>query len=186
MKFNLVKIFLLICLAVTTGFLQENLKVNVNYILEIGDKIPEFFNQTPQVKEAWLEQVKIDAPYDYYHNHNRIELLFNFSRPQLMKLKWIMTIVFVLIFLVFNGLFIKWITKDNRFVRWTIWLYLFFFGFSFVFYLVGHYTGTSIQAYGVSRKIVGGLQSLVPLMILLPASWLIKHDNTISNHEKNS
>jgi hypothetical protein len=76
--------------------------------------------------------------------------------------------------MIINAWLMKLLTQKWTFVKWTCWMYAVFFGFSFAVFLVGKFTGTYEQAYGVSRKIVGGLQSLVPLMILLPASWLIQ------------
>lgn len=162
----------LLLMAIITGFLQENLKVNVNYILETGDKINGFFSQTPEVKKSWLEQVKIDAPYDYYHNHRRLEFLLGFSREQLVITKWIITVFFVSVFMFINASLLYAVTQSKPLRRWTFILYAVFFSISFLVYVFGAFTGSSAQAYGISRKVVGGLQSLVPLMILLPGFWI--------------
>ncbi|MBX7050596.1 MAG: hypothetical protein K1X54_01030 [Flavobacteriales bacterium] len=162
----------LLIIAIVTGFLQENLKVNVNYILETGDKINGFFNQTPEVKRDWLQQVKIDAPYDYYHNHRRLEFLLNFTRSQLVIAKWVITVFFVALFMILNSTIIFLVTSNTSLRKWTIRLYIAFFLLSFLVYIFGVITGSGTQAYGISRKVVGGLQSLVPLMILLPGYWI--------------
>ncbi len=176
MKYRVAKITAIVFLAIVLGFLQENLKVSINYLLETGDKIPTFFQQDVNTKQSWLEQVRVNAPFDYYHNHRRIEWLYHCSRTQLNILKWIVTVFFVVIFMIINALLISWWTRNKKYFKWTIGLYVVFFAFAFVIYLGGHISGTSMQAYGVSRKIVGGLQSLVPLMILIPASWLLKKE----------
>lgn len=165
-------VFGLLLFAIVAGFLQENLKVNVNYILETGDKINGFFNQNTETKREWLHQVKIDAPYDYYHNHRRLEFLLDFTRRELVITKWIITVFFVGLFMAINSLLVYRITRNHSLMIWCIRLYIIFFVLSFVVYLFGITTGSANQAYGISRKVVGGLQSLIPLMILLPGYWL--------------
>lgn len=173
----MIKISILVLVALVIGFLQENLKVSVNYLLETGDRIPTFFQQDSNTKQVWLEQVKVNAPFDYYHNHKRIDWLNQLSRENLVRLKWVITLLFVVAFMFINAWLIMWWTNERLYFKWTLRLYLFFFILSFAIYVGGLLTGTLPQAYGVSRKLVGGLQSLVPLMILLPASWLLRNQS---------
>jgi len=181
-KKSLLLFGILVC-AVISGFIQENLKVNINYILDVGDKLDGFHDQAPEVKKQWLDQVRIDAPYDYYHNHHRIDFLYRLSRKQLTLLKWTVTIFFVILFMLFNAQIMKWMTGERKYFVRTILLYVFFFSFAFIIYIIGYFTGTLSKAYGVSREITGGLQSLVPLMILLPAFWLNKNQHIFEKNE---
>lgn len=174
MKKRIVWIVFWLILAVITGFVQERLKVNVNYLIENGDKMNGFFDQSAETKREWLEFSKIDAPYDYYHNHGRLEFLLNFSRKQLTILKWAITVIFVGVFLVINAYLLKGLTGSRDLLIWCVRLYLIFFALSFGIYLFGVLTGSATQAYGISRKIVGGLQSLIPFMILMSGYWLNK------------
>lgn len=161
--------------AIVLGFAMENLKVNVNYILERGSLIPGFFNQNAETKKLWLDGNRQFTPYDYYYNHTRIEWLFHLSYDGLIRLKWFNTVFFTALFMLITALMMQLVTGTKQFFRWTIFLYTAVFILSFVIYLFGKFTGTLDHAYGVSRKITGALQSLVPLMILVPASWLMKN-----------
>ncbi len=156
---------------------MENLKVNINYILERGGAIPGFFEQDFETKRQWLDGNRVLTPYDYYYNHERIEWLFNLSESELSRLKWFNSLFFTAVFMLINGALMVIITRDSQFFKWAAIFYAIFFGLSFLIFLFGKFTGSLANAYGVSRKIAGALQSLVPLMILLTASWLVKKGN---------
>jgi drug/metabolite transporter (DMT)-like permease len=85
-------------------------------------------------------------------------------------------------FLFVHLLLVKWITQEKLWVRWTFILYGIFFCLSFFIYLFGKWTGTLEQAYGISRKIAGALQSLVPLMLIIPGWWIWKSDKNKKLH----
>lgn len=156
------------------GFLQEYVKVNINYTLEAGDKIKGFYEQTVETKKEWLAQVAIDAPFDYYHNHKRIDSLLSLSKSQLSLLKWVVTFIAIMIFLIINVSLIKLITDDRKLIIWFIKLYGVFCLISVAIYIFGKFTNTLAQSYAVSREIAGGLQSMVPTMLAIPAWWLWK------------
>jgi hypothetical protein len=180
-KVPVLKIALTLLMAIAIGFVIENVKVNINYILDKGSAIPNFFDQSPDVKKQWLDGNRIEAPYDYYYNHKRLDVLFLLSDKGLVRLKWFNSFFFSAIFMFINALLMKWITGEKKFFRWTMIMYGVFFALSFGIYLFGKLTGTLEYAYGASRKVAGALQSLVPLMILLPASWLLKNNKQTSN-----
>ncbi len=184
MKKKYLLIIFFLVLAIVIGFLQENIKVNINYLLDKGESIPGFFENDVATKRALLEKVKINAPFDYYHNHRKLDWLLTRTHRQLVILKWSMTVLFVIVFMFINACVMKWITGEFIYFKRTLWLYLFFFLMAFFIYAIGKLSGTLAQAYGVSREIVGGLQSLVPLMILVPASWLLKYQNAFEQNEK--
>jgi hypothetical protein len=45
----------LLLIAIVVGFAMENIKVNINYILERGGAIPGFFEQDFETKRIWLD-----------------------------------------------------------------------------------------------------------------------------------
>lgn len=163
-------------IAIIFGFGLEMVKVNLNYILEFSNFIPDYNSLSQSERETGLQAIAIDAPYDYYHNHRKLPFLYAFDQPELNKLKWIVTVIGTGFFLIVHLLLVFWITNERRWVRWTLWLYAGFFLLSFVIYVFGKLTGTLDQAYGISRKIAGALQSLVPLMLLIPAWWIWKNE----------
>jgi threonine/homoserine/homoserine lactone efflux protein len=178
----------LIALTLTMGFVQELVKININYHLDIGDKIPGYFANDAEKRAQLMQENQLHMPYDYYHNHASIRVLHQFSQGRLVQLKWVFTFLFVAAFLVLNLLVIHQIHKDRQLKYWTILLYLGFFLLSFVIYLIGKVAGHQEEAYAVSRKIVGALQSLVPLMLILPGWWIFKSGvftNEFSNEKIN-
>jgi hypothetical protein len=60
----------------------------------------------------------------------------------------------------------------------ALWLgYLAFFGLAFAIYAAGFILGETQTFYPISRRITGALQSLIPVMVLIPAWWIIKNGN---------
>ncbi|MFM9986909.1 MAG: hypothetical protein ACKVOK_16835 [Flavobacteriales bacterium] len=171
-----IRIILVLVVAMAFGFMLEMVKVNLNYILEFSQRIPGYNELSATERENSLEAIAIDAPYDYYHNHRKIQYLYTCSQSRLNLLKWLVTLIGTGFFLLVHLLLVKWITKEKLWVRWTLLLYTIFFVLSFLIYLFGKWTGTLEQAYGISRKIAGALQSLVPLMLIIPGWWIWKND----------
>jgi len=175
-------IIIAVLIGIFFGFLQEFVKVNINYTLEAGDKILGFYEQNATTKKAWIQQTAVDAPFDYYHNHKKIDSLLNLDKSQLDILKWVVTLIFIAVFLTINVLILKLITNDRKLIIWFIKLYGVFFLIAAMLYVFGKLTNTLTQSYAVSREIAGGLQSMVPVMLALPAWWLLKR--TQISHKK--
>ncbi len=156
------------------GFMQEFIKVNVNYQIEQGDLIPGFFTATPEVRKEALSERRLLAPLDYYYSHKPLEALNELDRNQLVQLKWGLTLAFVLFFLWCNTTLIALITRDKGFVIILLWSYLVFFALALAVYALGRVLGMMDVFYPVSRRIAGALQSLIPVMVILPAWWIIQ------------
>ncbi len=154
------------------GFLQEHIKINVNFILETGARIPRFFEMDIPSKKAWIDYYKKNAPQDFYHKPKTIEALYGMNYGSLIKIKWTLAILFATIYLILNSTIIRLVTGNNITVLWMRYLYIIFLGLALVIFLVGKLTPYSESTYIMSRKILGGLQSLVPLMFMVPAIWL--------------
>jgi hypothetical protein len=169
-----IQIILSLAITLSMGFIQELVKININYHLDIGDKIPGYFENTVEKRAQLMQENQLHMPYDYYYNHSPINLLHQFSRSRLVQLKWAFTFLFVVVFLVLNLLTMHLMDNTRQLKQWTILLYLGFFILSFVIYLTGKAMGHQEEAYAVSRKIVGALQSVVPLMLILPGWWIFK------------
>lgn len=172
-------IIIVILTGILCGFVQEFVKININYTLEAGDKIRGFYDQDAVTKKQWLTETAIDAPFDYYHNHKRLDSLLNLNKKELTILKWVVTLVSIIIFLIINLLILKLVTGDRLLMRWFVKLYLVFCVLAVLIYVFGKITNTLGQSYAVSREIAGGLQSMVPLMLTIPGWWLWKKTQTI-------
>jgi hypothetical protein len=164
------KVVLILLLAVVMGFLQEYVKVNINYHLEQGDRIPSFYERTPEEREQILERQRLSSPLDYYYSHAPLATLSHLSRRNLVLLKWVITVLFTAVFLVLNTSLLFLFTSSRDAVRIMVIAYATLFGLAFLIFLLGMPTQYPLKWYGVSRKLIGGLQSLFPVMLFLP-SW---------------
>ena len=87
---------------------------------------------------------------------------------QLTQLKWILTVLFYLIYFGITYLLISAIFKNKTYNLITIASHLVFFLIAGIFYLVGVFTGKGLEGYTLSREFMGILQSPLLLMILIP------------------
>ena len=162
----------LLLIALVSGFYQEKLKISINYIIDQGRTIPGFYESTPEQKHRSLELVRVNAPFDYYHNHGTVTWLFGFNQRELSSIKWVVTVFFMVWFLALNMGLLLALNASKAAVRKLPFIYLLLFGASFAIYCVGIIGFYEAQCYAVSRKVMGALQSIVPTMVLFPASLL--------------
>jgi hypothetical protein len=92
-------------------------------------------------------------------------------------LKWGVTGFFLLWFLILNILLLKTLTVSHEIIRYIPLLYVFLIVMSLVFYGVGSISGQHQIAYTISRRVMGALQSVIPVLILWPASRLWNRSN---------
>ena len=162
----------LVVLAMFSGFYQEKVKISINYILDQGAQIPGFFNLSPDEKQARIEQFRLNAPFDYYHNHKTISFLYRFDARQLSVLKWVVTGVFMGWFLLLNLSLLHTLRANRSVIRALPRLYLLVALFSLGVFAIGIAGFQKEKCYAVSREIMGALQSIVPVLIIWPASRL--------------
>ena len=174
---KVIKWILLVLTAIGIGFFQERVKVSINFTIEKGDKIENFYNLTAAERVLALQSIKNNNPFDYYQSHDSINVLNHLSRAQLRGAKWIVTIVFILIFFVLNRIALKWIFNSELLSRWLAMTYLVAFVSALVIYCGGYIFGRPDLFYAVSRKMVGALQSPIPAMMNW-AGWVLYMRNT--------
>ena len=150
------------------GFLQERIKVNVNFVLEKGSAVPGFFQLSAEQREATLHPIKSKGNFDYYYSHDSLDFVYALNETQLKILKWVITITSILIFTVLDlGIF--WWFK----VRKHLYKYYFMLSGSLLLIGAGVYVlGAALHLmptlYPISRGILGVLQSPVLSLILVP------------------
>ena len=184
MKRRLILIILLLS-GLVLGFVQENWKVGVNFVLEQSEAVPGYWNLSPQERSAAVEARRIFSPLDYYYSHDTPRYLFSMERSELTALKWGITGGMILIFLIINASVAFLMTNDRKSVRWMAIGYAYVFGTAFIIYLAGYATGNVATTYGISRKLAGGLQSLIPLMLFMPA-WYLNTQRNLQNPNENT
>jgi hypothetical protein len=163
---------------VVIGFAQERLKVSLNHYLEVTEAYPEFFELPPNRRDAWLDQKKINAPHDYYYNHARVGLYHHLNRKQLTLLKWGMAMFFaVLHFALAVGVVLyltgvkdkppKNLSPRRMLLKSLLFLYTVAVIGVLVFFVLMRLVQHPDAAYAVARKLLGFMQSPMPLIIVL-------------------
>ena len=170
-----ITLLMLVLLAVVSGFYQEKLKISINYILDEGSKMPGFFLLSPNEKMEWIEKARVSAPFDYYHNHHTISWLYHFDSKQLSMLKWAVTGFFLLWFLLLNTFLLKALSVPDDLIRYLPWVYGILIAVALLIYALAAFSGFQQSAYTLSRRIMGALQSVIPTLIIWPASRIAHH-----------
>jgi len=99
----------------------------------------------------------------------------NYSMSTLVKLKWIFTITYTLIFLFLGRYVLKTLFNSADFALWYSIVYGLIFVLSGLLFCIGHFTGLTENLYSLARTLMGALQSPIPLLIICPLLFLKKH-----------
>lgn len=158
---------LIIVIVIALGFFQEFVKVNINFTIEQGNRIPGFWEMSFADRETALYNASRHNPYDYYHSHTRIPFLNSLGVRQLGIMKWGLTLLFVALFFALNRWMIGRLIPDPRGKKWLMWTYIVTFCTALLIYMAGLPTAVPDLFYNISRKMVGALQSPIPAMM----SW---------------
>ena len=170
-----ITLLMLVVLAIFSGFYQEKLKISINYIIDEGAKVTDFNTLAPEMKMECIERARVNAPFDYYHNHRTISWLYHFDTRQLSVLKWVVTGFFLMWFLVINRWLLMALNVNREVLRFLPWIYGALVLLSLILFATGAITGFQQSAYTLSRRIMGALQSVIPILIIWPASKIFNH-----------
>lgn len=166
MKLTALSILVWITGFIVLGFVQERAKVSLNYYLDRAQLEPAFFDFPPERRDAWLNEHAVNAPYDYYYNHKRIRWYDHLSHKQLEVLKWMYALIFIALHVLLSHLALK-MWKAPRAMFATIYIgTLSIMALSLIFFTLSR-TGQGEAAYNVARKLLGFIQSPLPLVLLL-------------------
>jgi hypothetical protein len=154
---------IMVVIYIFLGFFQEYSKVNINYHLETGSSLPDYFNQSAEKRKELLDAQKQYAPFDYYYSHAPLDVLHLFSRKQLVGLKWVVTLFFIVTYYLLNKMVIEKVCKSQEAITLHLIFGIGLFLFSLGVFALGKLLGQPDAAYAVSRKIAGFLQSPLPI-----------------------
>jgi len=137
------------------GLVRDSLFVNINYI---------------------IDQLFYNKELTYYHS------MYTFLVPLgvggLMKLKWALTFVFMLLNLGASYYILKTLFVESKLtIRLLLWGYLLLFVLSAFIFAVGKLTGQNELGYTLSRRFMGVLQSPVPLMVTAAVHILFNNNS---------
>lgn len=108
---------------------------------------------------AIIDGYSYNKAYFYFFNESMSNLTFS----QLEKLKWSLTILFILVISTITLFIIQLWFKNKKFNRITLVFYLAFYGLTGLITLLFWLTGTFNNNYFIIRKMTGFLQSPLPL-----------------------
>jgi len=180
-KANKFAIGLLFIVSIAFGFVQERVKVNINFILEKSSTIPNFYTLSSEDREQALSNLKQKGNFDYYYSHESISFLYTLSQPSLNKLKWIVTAASVLFFFLINYFILKLFNATAthfqifKILTGTILILAIFSQ------LLGTLLNLSKDFYPITRGLMGILQSSISVIILILAFKFIGNGDEKSN-----
>ena len=164
-----------ICFVIATialGLFQERIKISINFNLKTASLIDDYGSLDAQSRMRAIQKLKIGRPYDYYYSHDSVDFLCTLEVKELSALKWLASLLFVFTHLCFG----LWLLKALRLkmCKWLIQGYVLLFGSAALVYLVGVVLG--VDFYHLARRVVGFLQSPLPVIILVIISKIDSND----------
>lgn len=141
---------------VLLGFFREYLFVNVNWIY------------------LTLVNGRMNGAFPEFH------FLLNWSPNQILTLKWILTLLFTVIFFWLTRWIISIYFNDKKFTKIVLYVYLAVLIMAGGLFLIGKLTGLYSSLYGGIHNLMTIAQSFMPLMMLFVLFTFFKTDKSIS------
>jgi len=88
--------------------------------------------------------------------------------------KWILTLVFTLIFAGLAALIVKLLFAEKKFVRLTLLVYAGVFALGILFFGLGLLLGQQEKLYTIARFLAGLVETPAMLIVLIPAFYLAR------------
>lgn len=156
---------IVLLVGISFGYGQEYVKIAINFSTECA-AYGAWDQLNVEERLVQLEKCRLNRPTDYYHNHKPLASLASLTRLQLSLAKWGAALLFVF----FYWWLARWGLRkgfgDEFPIKFLDYgsgglaaVCVFIFG-------IGYVTGLA-PAYDVAREILGGLQSLVPFVMLV-------------------
>lgn len=147
---KLIKLVLFIIIIVASGFLRLYLFENINHQL------------------AYLYYEK-----DISYVTAELSFIKDYSYSSLMWVKWVLTILFTIVYLMLTLGVIRILFSNKEFIHITLFIFAIIIFVSFLLYSVLGFFNESVIGYRLARFCMGVVQSPLPLMILIPALKLV-------------
>lgn len=163
-KANSIKLWsyaaIIIFLVIFIGFLRDSIFKTINAILLAWD----------------LDQDYFLPPF--------LSFLENYEYETLENLKWLLTLLFSLLYLIITLLTIKLLFNNSRYIKIAVFTYIGIIFTSGIFILTGFvFSPTALKMYEFARYLMGMAQSPVILMILIPTFKLSEKEKFKTSKE---
>ncbi len=143
----------IIALLILSGYLRDTVFKTINALLRAWD----------------LDQDYFLPPF--------LSFLENYQYETLENLKWLLTLIFSLLYLILTIFSIKLFLKSSKYIKIAIFTYLGIIVISGVFILIGLcFNSIAQKMYEFARYLMGMAQSPIILMILIPAFKLLEKE----------
>lgn len=159
---RLIKIVFLVLCSLGVGLVQERVKVNINSNLDLASRVERYDLLSSEERKSKIESAVLDVGYDYYHSHQKIDFLYQFTIVQLKMLKWLLTGVLIVLHFSICYVLLKAVPVEEG---WNLAkIYMLGVVIALVVFLAGKLMG--VDLYLFSRRIIGFLQSILPAALL--------------------
>lgn len=157
---TVISIIIISILLILTGYLRDSIFKTINALLRSWD----------------LEQDYFIPPF--------LSFLENFEYETLENLKWLLTLLFSILYLILSIFAIKLVFKDRKYIKIAIFTYVGIIILSGIFIISGYlFTSTSEKMYEFARYLMGMAQSPIVLMILIPTFKLSEKEKFKTSKE---
>lgn len=157
---TVISIIIISILLILTGYLRDSIFKTINALLRSWD----------------LEQDYFIPPF--------LSFLENFEYETLENLKWLLTLLFSILYLILSIFAIKLVFKDRKYIKIAILTYVGIIILSGIFIISGYlFTSTSEKMYEFARYLMGMAQSPIVLMILIPTFKLSEKEKFKTSKE---
>lgn len=147
-------------LVILTGYLRDSVFKTINALLRSWDLGQDYFL----------------PPF--------LSFLENYEYDTLVNLKWLLTLLFSILYLMLSIFTVKLIFNDRKYFKITIWTYAGIIILSGFFIVIGYiFSGTSEKMYEFARYLMGMAQSPIVLMILIPTFKLSEKEKFKTSKE---
>lgn len=150
------------------GFYQEMAKVHLNHYLDALTQHPEADVFDPLQRAEWWDTTVHPRRLQYYIIEETWSGFHQLSIDELVMAKWGLTLFVLLLFFVFDGLFLKTTGHFDRW-PWLLILYAISGAVILVFALIPGRT-----AYGVVHEFLAFLQSPLPSLFIVLVPTLLE------------
>lgn len=156
---NIALIFLAVSI-ILSGYLRDSIFKSMNALLR-----------------AW------DLDQDYYLP-KFLSFLQEYEYDTIVNLKWLLTVLFSILYLFFSILAVKLLFNDRKYFKITLLIYLGILIVSGLFITTGFiFESTSEKMYEFARYLMGVAQSPIILMLLIPAFKLAEKEKHKTSKE---
>ncbi len=121
-----------------------------------------------------FENINHQLAYMYYEKEvsyvaEELSFIADYSYELLMDIKWVLTILFTIVYLCLTLGIINILFSNRQFMHITLLIFGLIVFTSFLLYFIFGFFNESTLGYRLARFCMGVVQSPLPLMVLIPA-----------------